>query len=263
VFNKMTALERDQHRDLRFVKAQGYGFASSLMVSPVMVGEAALVARDMPLLFSNANHMPVALLGLKQDHNAYVESNTRVNGKWLGRYVPAHIRRYPFMLAQHPANPKEDSDEQAFTVMVDLAAPHFASPQGERLFDEQGQPTEVLTGIQQVLMDLQRAHVRTERCVQQLVQAELLVERVLQAQTAAGKPFALQGMMIIDTQRLNQLAPEQLTTLQHSGALALVYAHMMSLSNLNEKPLRVAENLAPLPSAFGGDTIAFGALKQA
>lgn len=261
MFKQLTALTRDQHQDLRFAPAKGYAFASSLMVSPVMLGEVNLVARDMPVLFAKTDAMPIALLGLKSNQNAYVETKGKNKGKWLARYVPAHIRRYPFMLAEQQTETTDASGKRMFTVMADLTAPHFADPKGARLFDDQGQPTATLADIQKVLMDLQRAHVRTQRCVQQLVDAELLVERVLQAQSGSGKKLALEGMKVIDTQRLNQLPPEQLAALQRSGAMGLIHAHLLSLSNLNEAPLRLAEDLAPLPPVMAGDTLSLSGLR--
>lgn len=262
MFEQLTALTRDQHQAVRFAPTKGYAFASSLMVSPVMLGEVALVARDIPVLFSKTDAMPMALLGLKPNQNAYVETKGKNQGKWLARYVPAHIRRFPFMLAGQPGGAADAAGARRFTVMADLAAPHFADPKGARLFDDQGQPTVVLADIQKVLMDLQRAHVRTQRCIQQLVDAELLVERVLQAQSGSGKKVALEGMKFIDTQRLAQLAPDALAKLQQSGALVLIYAHLASLNNLNEAPLRLAEDLAPQSAFMAGDTLSLSGLGQ-
>lgn len=259
MFQQLTALTRDT--DLRFAPVQNYAYAASLMVSPVMLDEVALVARDIPLLFAKTDAMPIALLGLKPGHNAYVAEKGQYKGKWLARYVPAHVRRYPFMLAEQPTAAADGPGKRAFVIMADLAAPHFSDPKGTRLFDDQGQPTATLTNIQKVLMELQRAHLHTQRCVQQLLDAELLVERGLQAQSANGKKIALEGMKRIDTQRLNQLPAEQLAALQRSGAMGLIHAHLLSLSNLNEAPLRLAEDLTPLPLAVAGDTLSFNGLR--
>ncbi|MDY0036814.1 MAG: SapC family protein [Zoogloea oleivorans] len=261
MFKDLTALTRDQHQDLRFTVAKGYAFASSLMVSPVMLGEAALVARDIPVLFSRSDGMPIALLGLKPGQNAYVDMQDKRKGKWLARYVPAHIRRYPFMLAEQQVGGETVAGKRTFTFMADLAAPHFADPKGERLFDDQGQPTATLTQIQKVLMDLQRAHVRTQRCVQQLLENELLIDRALKAQTELGKTLALEGMKVVDSRRLHALSPEKLAALQQSGALGLIHAHLMSLNNLNEAPLRTSEGLAPLAVAMESGTLSFSGLR--
>jgi len=120
MFKQLTALTRDQHQDVRFTPAKGYAFASSLMVSPVMLGEVNLVARDMPVLFAKTDAMPIALLGLKPNQNAYVETKGKNKGKWLARYVPAHIRRYPFMLAEQQTETTDASGKRLFTVMADL-----------------------------------------------------------------------------------------------------------------------------------------------
>lgn len=256
----MTALDREKHRGLRFAPAKGFAFAAEEMACPVVVGEAALVARDIPIVFSKADHMPLAVLGLKPGHNAYVDMKGRAKGKWLGRYVPAHFRRYPFMLARQEKAPEKDG-KQLFTVMADLAAPHFAASKGTPLFDEQGQPTEVLQQAQKTLMNLQQQFVRTQYCAKQIADAGLLVERGLAAKTAEGKALALEGLMMVDTKKLAELPGEKLAELRKSGALTLVYAHLMSLSNLNEAPLRTVEDLAPQqPSELAGDTLSLSGL---
>lgn len=39
--------------------------------------------------------MPIALLGLKPNQNAYVETKGKNKGKWLARYVPATSAAIP------------------------------------------------------------------------------------------------------------------------------------------------------------------------
>ncbi len=46
-------------------------------------------------------------------------------------YVPAHVRRYPFILG--------NTDEpETFAIMLDREAPHFASHEGELLYGVDG-----------------------------------------------------------------------------------------------------------------------------
>jgi hypothetical protein len=39
---------------------------------------------------------PIAILGLKTDQNSYLDSE----GRWKARYLPAFVRRYPFVFSQ-------------------------------------------------------------------------------------------------------------------------------------------------------------------
>mgnify|MGYP002621356009 CR=1 FL=1 len=101
MFLKLTNLDAEQHRDLRYTPNQPYDFARELVMVPVVSGEVTRVAREMPIVFPKAQGVPQALLGVKPDESLHV----RDSGHWLGRYIPAHIRRYPFVLAEVPTSP--------------------------------------------------------------------------------------------------------------------------------------------------------------
>ena len=139
MFKELIALSRDQHRGLRFNPRQPYAFAARLMVSPIVAGEVKLIAREYPIVFSRSEPMPLALLGVKKDTNAYVGAN----GDWPARYIPAHVRRYPFMLADS-ATENAAEGKRAFTVMFDAQAPQFAGEKGSALFTDAGEATPTL-----------------------------------------------------------------------------------------------------------------------
>lgn len=84
MFKELKALDRQQHRALRLSPDQPYHFAAGLMVSPIMAAEIAQVAREYPIVFSrSASGLPMALLGVRPDVNAYVTPD----GKWNARYI--------------------------------------------------------------------------------------------------------------------------------------------------------------------------------
>lgn len=252
MFKDLKPLNREEHRSLRFSGNQPYHFAADMMVSPIVAGEAAMIAREYPIVFSRAaDHVPLALLGVKEGVNAYVRST----GHWMARYIPAHVRRFPFMLANTKA-PEELNGKRAFTIMIDITAPHFASGQGEALFTPVGEPTDMLLKVQEVLSNLQRDTERTKKLIQDIDAADLLVERVLQAKPKnGGKPLAIKGMRIIDNAKLANCSPETLHALHRSGALMLIYAHLISLANLQDGPL--LQGGPESTTAAAGDTISF------
>ncbi len=253
MFKNIVALDRVTHRDLHFNPNQTYAFAAQMMVTPIVAGEANLIAREYPLLFAlQPDRLPLALLGVDKDRNAYVDAN----GHWLARYIPAHLRRYPFMLADSAATPDAEGARN-FTVMIDSAAPHLQGNQGSALLGAAGEPTAILQQVQQVLMSLQRDELRTRKLVTEIESAGLLRERVLEARPKKGKPFALEGLRIIDKEKFAALPADTLLSLHQSGALALIYAHLLSLNNLQDGNLRqddVVKLAAPSQTA---DTLSF------
>lgn len=242
MFKKPTPLKLDRHHGLCFNSKVTFAFASHLTASPVVSSEAGLIAREYVLVFAQgAQSLPLAILGVQRDTNVYVASN----GQWLARYIPAHVRRYPFALGQGAAQKQEK--EQSFTLMFDEDAPHFSGG-NEALLDDQGRPTPFLEKIQSVLLSLEHDQRHTVQLVAQLEAAGLLITRTLAAQRKDNTRVGIDGVRVVDTDRLAKLTAGQLHTLHESGALALVHAHLISLSNLKNSQL-VAEqdnDLAPL-----------------
>jgi len=75
--------------------------------------------------------MPVILLSLQQSENVYLAED----GSWQGKYVPAFIRRYPFVLSQ------TDEQDKAF-LCIDESDPGFnLNQEGSALTNEDGSAT--------------------------------------------------------------------------------------------------------------------------
>ncbi|MBP7606028.1 MAG: SapC family protein, partial [Giesbergeria sp.] len=183
--------------------------------------------------------LPLALLGASKGHNAYV----RPSGHWMARYVPAHLRRYPFVMAEAAAAPQgEGASEISHIVVVDADAPHLSADEGDRLFNDAGEPSEALLKVQRVLMLMERDNLRTLAMVAQLEAANLLVPQQVTVAKKQGQHIGLQGLRVVDMERLSNLEPEALKALQQSGALALAYAHQLSLTNLQDGVLCEAPN---------------------
>lgn len=262
MFLKPTNLDAEQHRDLRFTPNQPYDFARELVMIPVLAGEITRVAREMPVVFPKSEGVPQALTGVRPGENLHVKDT----GHWLGRYIPAHIRRYPFVLAEVEISDAQRAEKgRQYAVQFDAAARHFERPDGHALLDAQGKPTEVLKNVQQILMGLQKDQERTRALVAQLDAAGLLVEREIQVNPTANAAndtedtsHALSGLRLVDEKALARLDAETLATLRDSGALALVYAHLISLTNLQDGLIAKAQagtgaTPAHLDELFGSD----------
>jgi hypothetical protein len=91
-YSEPAALNRDQHKDLRFTASSDFGFSSSVNSVPMTGIEFFEASRDMPVLFSKdeqGNYFPLALLSLMNDGHNFLKEE----GKWDDCYVPAFIRR--------------------------------------------------------------------------------------------------------------------------------------------------------------------------
>src|SRR6201996_9576397 len=73
---------------------------------PLTVDEFTLVQRHYPIVFSvGDNPIPIALFGLNEGVNVFLDGDGRALDSSI--YIPAYVRRYPFLLARL----RTDSDE--------------------------------------------------------------------------------------------------------------------------------------------------------
>ena len=231
MFKEVVPLSPEQHRTLRLSTSQPFDFVAADILIPITIGEVDRVAREMPIVFPRQGGMPQALAGHKPGHNLHVHPN----GQWLGRYIPAHVRRYPFILAEVPnAAEAGNGPPRRFALHIDRSAKHLGEQQGERLFDDAGRATPTLEHIQKVLTTFQQDAEHTQALVAQLNELGLLHEREIKITTADGQSETLTGFRVIDRARLAQLPADTLAALQARGALVLIYAHLFSLTNLQD-----------------------------
>lgn len=250
LFKQPRALDSAAHRLLRYAPSQPYHFAAQQLFAPIVSGEADMVAREYAIVFSDqSGSLPLALLGRARGSNAYV----RDSGHWMARYVPAHFRRYPFVMAEATAPGAAEGEGASaieHIVVIDADAPHLGPDQGERLFTDEGQPTQVLQNVQRVLLIMEHDSQHTLGLVAQLEAAQLLVERQVVVASKHGQPVGLTGLRVVDFERLDALDDATLAALQRSGALDLIYAHRVSLANLQDSVL--VDNEATVPSTSSG-----------
>jgi hypothetical protein len=224
-YQKPVPLNADVHRNARLTAFEGdFGFSRQTNSIPLAAIEFFDTAREFPIAFTGPEggaQFPIALVGVRQNENLFVGDD----GRWAGRYVPAFVRRYPFVLAE-----KQDAED--FNVYLDEAYPGFGEKDGERLFTDGGEHTPLLKQALEFLSTYQGEIRRTRQFTERLQALGLLVPRVLEVQRPNEAPMVLQGFSMVDEQKLMALPDADLLDLARTGFLAWVYAHLMSLANV-------------------------------
>lgn len=224
LYTALEPLDAGRHAELR-LRDVGHGFAAHLSSIPLAVEEFALAGRHMPVVFATeAPHMPVALTGLSPDRNLFVDER----GAWRrGAYVPAYLRRYPFLLVRAAA----DSDQ--LVLCIDPQAPQFATATGEPIFDAERKPLPLATQALDFTRSVEAAFRKTQEFAEGLSLMGLLQPAATQFEWE-GKPFRVDGFHAVDRERLAKLTGEQLATLRDKGWLDAIYAHLLSLGGIPE-----------------------------
>ena len=238
---KPVLLNRDTHRNRRIRPSTGFGFArqaTSVVVTGVEFNEAC---KEYAIVFArqaDRQVAPVVVLGLRSRENLFVDAQER----WTASYVPAFVRRYPFVLAELGGD--------QLGVCIDEAFPGLNETVGDALFDAQGGNTPFLQNALDFLQRFQLEHQRTKGLCRKLEELGLLTEMGARADLVDGRTFAIAGLLVVDENKLAALPDATVLALFRTGQMHLLSMHLLSLSNLNRLPARIAERGdAPLPKA--------------
>lgn len=241
-YERPVPLNRAEHKDLRLKAVPNVKFAMNAHSVPLTGAEFGVAARDLLIVFAGndvSDSGPVALLGLRQNENLYVDAD----GHWAANtYVPAFVRRYPFILAEKPAGEAGDD----FTVFLDEQYEGFNPSEGERLFKEDGTDTEMLSNAVNFLGEFQQNVTRTKFFMQQLLKHNLLEARNVRLQKDGkdgqeGKAINLNGLFVVNEEKLRALDAATTHELMREGVLGWIYAHLLSLANIDRLALRLSE----------------------
>lgn len=236
-YKKVVALNSEVHRNLKF-SADETNFLFARDTTAVLLAgvEFAEAAREYPIVFirgADQAMRPVALLGVRNAENLFVNEL----GKWDARYIPAFVRRYPFVMAEGGAPGQ-------LVVCIDESCPALNADHGELLINAAGELQPRMNEVLHFLQNFQQEFARTELITKQLDELGLFVQQGARFDTATGQTFQLNDFYLIDEAKFGKLTDEQLPALFHSGALGLVYLHLAALGNMRKLLDRVTDRTA-------------------
>ena len=220
-YERVVALNDQVHAGLRVRPATSFAYAARTNSAPLLTSEFFECAREYPIVFVRGEAGPVAaaLLGLRESENLFVDRD----GKWDARYVPAFVRRYPFVPGK--------GAQGELLVCIDEASQCFDRKEGEALFLD-GKPTPQLEHAMKFLAEFHQGATTTELLGRRLQELGLLRQSDSVAQLNDGTQFRLNGLSVVDESKLRALDRDVVQELFVSGGLAVVYAHLLSLGNL-------------------------------
>ncbi len=221
-YERVVPLSEQVHAGLKVRPAANFAYAAAVNSVPLLASEFFECAREYPIVFARGQTgpLPAVLLGLRDGENLFVDGA----GKWAARYVPALVRRYPFVPANGPGGD--------LLVCIDEASPCFSTTDGEALFAD-GKPTAQLDHAIKFLREFHQAAARTEALGRRIEELGLLRQADSVAQLNDGSQFRLNGLHVIDEAKLRALSKKAIQELFANGSLGAIYAHLISLGNLS------------------------------
>lgn len=249
MYKSLVPVSPERHRNLSWHGFSDYGFAYGEAVIPLILTEMPRACTDMPIGFIRQQDeiAPVAICSLVPGKNYYIAPD----GRWLGTYVPAILRAYPFALLKGVA---EEGGEPTTLVCIDeqsgLLTERSDLEDARPFFNDEDQPVGKFAQVLNFLIQLDQERRATRKVCELLGELELLVEWPMKVETGEGLQDVT-GVMRIDEDKLQALPDDAFLRLRKAGAMPFIYTQLLSiqrLANLSHMAQLQAKLLQSQPS---------------
>jgi hypothetical protein len=228
-----------QHAAKAWRRPAGFAHAAAEAVVPLVGAEFGKAATVMPIAFvaQAGGYQPVALMSPIAGRNLFIGPA----GQWLGGYVPAYLRAYPFRLAR--AN---EAEQAILCIDEDSGLVADADGAAQSFFDADGKPSPATRTALDFLVAIERSRISTDLAVAALADAGLIQPWLIKV-NADGTARPLNGLFRVEELALNALSDEAFLKLRKSSALPLAYMQLLSTGQITlfEQLIRVQDQLVP------------------
>lgn len=241
LYREPELLDPANHRHLRVGALADFSITKGMHGAFITATEMPQAALEFPIVFIQSGELdaagratisPIVLLGLSQGENLFVDGT-----RWDARYIPAFIRRYPFLTA-HLRN------AGATGVMIDRAWSGFSETEGEMLFEPDDKPAPALQRAMEFLQMFESEAQRTRAFCARLVELDLLKEMKADATLPGGATLSVDGFHVVDEDKLHKLADAVVLETHRNGMAMLLHMHLASLVNMRQMVERKAKRAA-------------------
>lgn len=221
-YQKPTALDKKVHNGFSISDKLDFSFAANVNAVPINLIELPNIMQTYPVAFSSTNpSTPLAILGLKEGENLFVNDK----GQWLAdTYIPAYVRRYPFIFAQ-------DKKGEKLTLCVDDTKGVLVKNKKRPFFDKKDQPTDMVKSALEFCKSYQVAATQTMEFSEAIEKADILEDRHAEIKTNDGKTLSLSGFRQINERSLKTLDDATILKWHKNYWMRFIYAHLLSTSN--------------------------------
>jgi hypothetical protein len=225
-----TILETEKHRDLRVITARGAAYGEDVHFVPVVADELPSLVLEYPVILmedkQGGQFGLYALLGFDPGENLYLDGE-----KWGARYIPAHLRRQPFLVGV-AGGQGASQDAQGTVISVDMDSKRVSETDGERLFNEDGSQTEYLASITNLLSVMMGSFEATKAFVSAIKEHDLIEPARMDIKFANGEDRRYEGLCTVSDKKLAALPDEAVATLHKKGYLQACYLLLASLGQV-------------------------------
>jgi len=224
LYRGLEPIQRQIHGDKKFNRLDKLPELATTHAIPLTVDEFALAQRFYPIIFSSGdNPVPLALMGLHEGTNTFFDSEGGLVDPNI--YIPAYIRRYPFMLVR-----LNEGSDQLSLCFDPTSGAIVDDKDATPLFDGE-QPSPAVNEILQYCEQFEQAGQRTAAFMTELKDMGLLMEGEVAIQPEGmEQPFVYRGFQMVDEEKFRGLRGDELRKMNQNGMLGIIMAHLFSLA---------------------------------
>lgn len=236
IYNTALPISRARHFDCSLEPSEHFGFSAGINSVPLTAVEFPLAVAEYPIVFAGqpGELVPAVILGLHGDQNLFLTPEL----SWSAKYIPAFIRRYPFVFSR---------SGDRFLLCVDEEYPGFnRQGHGQRFFAENGEMAPFVNNVLKFLQEYQSQFSRTQLFCAKVEKLDLLEPMQAQINIDGGERRLLSGFQAVNRAKLKALPGDKLAELAATDELELLYLHLQSMNNFEAlKDRLIAVRQAP------------------
>jgi len=218
-YTRPEPVRAETHAGISIRPETDFSFAAHVNTVPVTLPEFMMVARHYPIMFLGPDLVPTAALGFNPQHNLYVDQK----GEWaVGEYVPAYVRRYPFILL---------GAEGSETLHLGIDGVAASSRPGARALFEKGEQTAATKQAVELCEQFHQAYLFTRDFSKALQDAGVIEERTLEVDNGSGQKVQLGSFRRVSEDKFRQLPDATALDWFRKGYMYGVYFHLQSMNN--------------------------------
>jgi hypothetical protein len=223
LYTRVEPLNADAHGKLGVKRLDNpFAFASEVHYVPLLLPEFPAACGSYPIIFAGESKQPLAVMGLTPGFNLFFNKDGVAKTEI---YLPAYIRRFPFIVAENGDNA---------VICLDVGADIVAEGADMMIFNGR-ELTEYGNNCVEFCKRFEDDHRRHEQILEQIRQLDIFHLRQAKHQprdinnNPVGEEIQVAEYYAIEEPKLHLLPGDKLVELRDTGALAFIYAHLVSV----------------------------------
>ena len=222
-------LNNVDHADIKIITDRSARYRDDVMKALVFPFEFRNVQACYPILFQQdgaGGFYPLALFGFQEKENLFLDESG-----WQAPYVPAMVRREPFLIGYQDSRTQGDT-ERTRVLSIDMDHPRVNTEHGEPLFQPLGGRTPFLESAANLLETIYAGIEHNRSFMASLQEHDLLESMTLEIELNDGSRNQLIGFHCLDEEKVQALPAETLGGFNERGYLMPLFMVLASMGNI-------------------------------